>query len=202
MTAAIWRNDAAPQVKSKAVGADEEQDIFETDFEVPALDDSSSDQGTAADSELESSDFDLALDDSELAAEEESGSQVVALDEEDAEALVDGEADGGAVADIEIEEDGKDFGDLDQDVQVEADEDEDLEGAAKGETRTVTKVKLVPAAPWGVMPVVFMLPCVVIMFLVGILGYEMIQNTTGLRAPGPLTLAIADMLGQKITLKQ
>ena len=43
---------------------------------------------------------------------------------------------------------------------------------------------------------------VVIMFLVGILGFERMQTTTGLKPPGPLTLAIADMIGQPITLKK
>ena len=52
------------------------------------------------------------------------------------------------------------------------------------------------AAPWGVMPVIFMLPCVIVMFLVGILGYELVQSSAGLKPPGPLTLAIAEMVGQ------
>ena len=50
------------------------------------------------------------------------------------------------------------------------------------------------------MPVIFMLPCVVIMFLVGILGFELVQTSAGLRPPGPMTLAIADMLNQPVTL--
>lgn len=188
---------AAPQVKSKKKGpSSPEQDIFDTDFEVPALDDS--DDATVADSELESSDFDLALDDSELANEEESGSQVVALDEEDAETIADQDA--AVVDDVDVEEESSDFSDLDEDVQVEEDADEEAELAGRGET--VIQEKLVPAAPWGVMPVIFMLPCVIIMFLVGILGFEMVQTTTGLRPPGPLTQFIAkDILGQPVTVK-
>ncbi len=71
------------------VQADEEKknDIFETDFEIPALDDDSASEAVAldeADTDLESSDFDLAIDESsgEIAVEEESGSQVVVLDDE------------------------------------------------------------------------------------------------------------------------
>ncbi|MSQ94657.1 MAG: DNA-binding protein [Gemmataceae bacterium] len=187
--------DSAPQVKSKnkAPASSGEQDIFGTDFEVPALEDS--EDSTVADSELESSDFDLELDDSELPQEEESASQVVALDEEDAATVADDDA--AVVDDVEVEEESSDFSALDEDVQ--GDED-DEETAPRGRTETVIKEKLIPAAPWGVMPVIFMLPCVVIMFLVGILGYELVQTSTGLKPPGPLTLAIADILNQPVTL--
>src|SRR5262249_29886717 len=72
-----------------AASGEGEEDIFETDFEVPALDDDSGSEAVAldeSDTDLESSDFDLALDE-QAAGEEESGSEVVALeDEEEAEA--------------------------------------------------------------------------------------------------------------------
>src|SRR5205807_8721824 len=66
------------------VAAEGEKDIFETDFEVPALDEESGSQAVALgerDTDLESSDFDLALGDEDIAADEESGSQVVALED-------------------------------------------------------------------------------------------------------------------------
>ncbi len=211
---AVADDDAKPQVKSKpksktkmkTPASGEEQDIFDTDFEVPSLEDSSSDEATIADSELESSDFDLALDDSELAQEEESGSQVVALDEEDAETVADdGEA--AVVDDVEVEEESSDFADLDADVQVDdedaVDVDTEEETATAGRTKVVTQEKLIPPAPWGVVPVIFMLPCVLVMFLVGILGYEMVQTTANLKPPGPLTQLIAEQIGQPVsTLKK
>ncbi len=208
--AALEDEEAAPQVKSKKKGAPaaDEQDIFDTDFEVPALDES--DDATVADSELESSDFDIALDDSDLAAEDESGSQVVALDEEeDSETATDDE-DGAVADDVEVEEESSDFSALDQDVEVDAEEgaevevdaDEEEETSAPGKTRTVVKEKLLQPAPWGVMPIVFMLPCVIIMFLVGILGYELLQTSSGARPPGPLTAAIADMMNVPVSLKK
>lgn len=189
-------DDSAPQVKSKkkAPASSDEQDIFDTDFEVPALEES--EDAAVADSELESSDFDLALDDSELGQEEESGSQVVALDEDDSETIADDDA--AVVDDVEVEEESSDFSALDEDVQ--GDEDDETAPSGKVRTETVVKEKLIPAAPWGVMPVIFMLPCVIIMFLVGILGFELVQTSAGLRPPGPLTLAIADMLNQPVTL--
>jgi hypothetical protein len=66
--------------------AEEEKDIFETDFEVPALEDESGSQAVAldeSDTDLESSDFDLALGDEDMATEDESGSQIVALEDEE-----------------------------------------------------------------------------------------------------------------------
>jgi excisionase family DNA binding protein len=185
-----------PQVKSKKKApAGEEQDIFDTDFEVPALDES--DEATVADSELESSDFDLALDDSELAQEEESGSQVVALDEE--EGAAETVADEDAAGDVEVDEESSDFADLDQDVEVETEGEVEVEAGGKVREKIVIQEKLIPPAPWGVLPVVFMLPCVIIMFLVGLLGYELVQTSAGLRPPGPLTVAIYESMGQKIS---
>jgi len=200
-------DEPAPQVKSKAKpktkmkqpASAEEQDIFDTDFEVPALDES--DDATVADSELESSDFDLELEDSALNQEEESGSQVVALDEDDSEATV-SDDDAAVVDDAQVEEESSDFADLDQDVEVEGDVevDDDVE-VEPGRTRTIIREKLIPPAPWGVLPVIFMLPCVVIMFLVGILGFELVQSTAAHAPPGPLTKLVAEQLGTPIGKK-
>ncbi|HXG10252.1 MAG TPA: helix-turn-helix domain-containing protein [Gemmataceae bacterium] len=64
-----------------------ERDIFETDFEVPALDEESGSEAVAleeSDTELESAD-DMALSEEDAAGDEASGSQVVALEEEEEE---------------------------------------------------------------------------------------------------------------------
>jgi excisionase family DNA binding protein len=198
-------DEAAPQVKSRKKKDDssEEQDIFDTDFEVPALDES--DDANVADSELESSDFDLALDDSDLAAEDESGSQVVALDDEDAETVADDDA---AVADdVDVDEESSDFQDLDEDVEVEDVDGEDVEvetesSKVRVKRETIVQEKLVPAAQWGILPVIFMLPCVIVMVLVGMLGYEMVQSSNGLKPPGPLTVGIAEQIGMPVGLKK
>jgi hypothetical protein len=46
--------------------------------------------------------------------------------------------------------------------------------------------------------VVFMLPCVIVMVLVGLLGFELIQSASGYKSPGFLTKAVSEMIGQKI----
>jgi excisionase family DNA binding protein len=193
-------DDAAPQIKKKGRQSTEEPDIFETDFEVPALD--GSDEATMADGELESSEFDLALEDSDLAPEEESGSQVVALDEEEADTVVDAEGDAAVVDDVEVEEESSDFADLDQDVEVEVEGDEPSTlGQGKVRVKTVVQERMIEPAQWGIMPVIFMLPCVIVMFVVALLGYELVQTTTTLKPPGPLTVGIAGLIGQEIKVK-
>jgi hypothetical protein len=136
-----------------------------------------------------------------LASDEESGSQVVALDEEgEADTVADDDA--AVVDDVEVEDESSDFADLDQDVEVEDGEVEvEEETQTRVKTRTVVQEKLIPPAEWGALPVVFMLPCVIIMFLVGILGVEALQTSAGMRPPGPLTTAIAGWFGEKTTLK-
>ncbi len=67
----------------------QEKDIFETDFEVPALDEESGSEAVAvddSDTALESSEFELEIGEEDVAAMDDSGSEVVALDDEDAEA--------------------------------------------------------------------------------------------------------------------
>jgi hypothetical protein len=167
-------------------GDSQERDIFETDFEVPALEDDSGSQVAALDTDLDSSDFDIALDDS--AVEDESASQVVALDEEADEAAVTAPE-----QDIQVDEEG--FGGL---ATEEGEEALVAEADDVDDAKTVVKERLVQPAPWGPLPVVFMLPCVIVMVLVGLLGFELVQSAGGYKEPGFLTKAVGDMLGQKI----
>src|SRR5262249_13619285 len=135
---------------------------------------------------------------SDIAVEDESGSQVVALDEEEADA---GAATVSAkrkpkkkAAAADIEED-VDFGELEG--EGAAVEEEEVE---EEEERVVVQEKVVKAAPWGIMPTIVMVPCVVVMVLVGIMGFEMIQSITGYKPVGPLTRTVGEMIGQKIKL--
>jgi hypothetical protein len=165
--------------QAKAGGA--EKDIFETDFEVPALEGDSGSEVAAletGDTDLESSDFDLALDDSDLAAEDESGSQVVALDEESADEAAETIA-----------------GEVAEDLEVEVEEEE--EGAAAGPVREVVRDRLIEPAPWGALPTVFLLPCVVVMVVVAIMGFELVQSTAGFKSAGFFTKQIGDIVGMK-----
>jgi hypothetical protein len=169
---------SAPKAKPKGKGKEpdsDDHDIFETDFELPALDGASSGEETVDDGG--SSDFELALDDSDIAPEDESGSQVVALDEEEFEA---------AEGDLEAIEEG--------DIEAE----EEVEIREKVVEREVVRDRLIKPAPWGALPVVFMAPCVAVMIVVGIMGWELIQTSAGFKSSGVLTKSIADMAGMKV----
>ena len=49
-----------------------------------------------------------------------------------------------------------------------------------------------------VLPVAFMLPCVIIMILVGLMGFELIQSSTGYKQAGFITRTFGEILGQKV----
>jgi hypothetical protein len=170
-----------------------EKDIFETDFEVPSLEEESGSQAQAledSDTDLESSDFDLALGDEDVASEEESGSQVVVLEDE-------GEVDEGAETVARprsargapvLEEGEEQVEDL-FDVGAAGEEEEEGAPAAAG--------AMVPApAEWGPVPTIIMLPCVVIMFLVALMGYELVRQDGLNRPSNPLTRAITSMFSE------
>jgi hypothetical protein len=155
---------------------DEEQkkDIFATDFEVPALDEESGQRASAGegDTDLESSDFDIALEEGDAATEDaESGSQVVALEDE-------AEADEGAETVARPRRGGAALDD-------EAEVDELLGGEAEeeGEEEMVGAGAAVAAepAPWGPVPAIGMGLTVIVMLLVLFISYEQLQIMWGYR---------------------
>ncbi len=70
--------DEGSDAEATPFDSGEQKDIFETDFEIPAVDDSSS--GSQTDSALDDSDFEISD-----ASDDESASEVVAIEEEDME---------------------------------------------------------------------------------------------------------------------
>jgi excisionase family DNA binding protein len=188
--------------------AEEEKDIFETDFEVPALEDESGSQAVALDEEdtdLESSDFDMALGEEDASSEEdeESGSQVVALEDEeeadDAAATIARPSRGRQkAAGLEEEEDVDELlgGEAEEEPAEEADEEAAPRRAAAAPAAAAAPV------PWGPLPAIFMLPCVIVLFIVGLVGFEMLQGMWGYRqssgASGTMARALASMLSMDL----
>jgi hypothetical protein len=137
----------------------EQKDIFETDFELPALDDESGSEAVAldeSDTDVESSDFDMEAGSDEVAAED-SGSEVVALEEDEAAA-------------------GEELDELQPAAELE--EDEEVRPAAAA-----------PAAPadWGVLPAAVLLICVPVMALVGLMSWELVHGMQNYTQPGKAT---------------
>jgi len=196
---------------SGSSGKGKKGDIFEaTDFEIPALEDDSASEAVAldeADTDLESSDFDLAIDEDDAAAEDdESKSEVVALDDEEVEARrAKGKKKKKKKPVDDDDEDGEGIllGDDDDSVGaaltgVSGDDDDEYE---VGEAAEEGPTSYAPPPKWGALPAVLMAPTVFIMFIGGIMAYEMLHSVWGAqqatKPTTPLVSWFADQAGVK-----
>jgi hypothetical protein len=169
------------------------KDIFETDFEVPALEDSGSGAVKLDDSDtdLESSDFDLALGDEDVAAEEESGSQVVAL--EDEEFVDEGAATVARPAKLANRPKKAIVDDDDDEGELIASEDE--EEVIAPVTRSSAPAAPAPPADWGVLTPTVLLFSVLVLFFVGIMGFELVRGMWGYRQPNKVSSLLLKSVG-------
>jgi hypothetical protein len=189
-----------PLEETAALAEEGEEAVEETDFDVPALEEDSEEMAL----EESSSDFDLSVDESSV-EEDESGSQAVVLeDEEEAESEIDTDLDAEVEAEAEADEDvkptkprgrraaGGDDGlelDLDLDTEGEVEAEEEEEGAVVGAAAA-------PPAEWGILPTLLMAPCVIVLFLVGLMGYEMIQGMWGYHKGAKVSRLIIDPMAR------
>jgi excisionase family DNA binding protein len=197
----------------------DEGDIFETDFEVPALDEESGSEAVAldeSDTDLESSDFDLALEEGDAASDEESGSQVVALEDEEAvdEAAETVQRPKKKAAKKKKPAADEESGDEDLGEMLEAGDEEPLEeladveddeavGGEEEEAEAPARAPAVAAAPapWGPVPALVLLPCVVVMLLAGLMGYELINNMLGYQQPGKVSGLLSEAVAKTFDLE-
>ncbi|HEX5271088.1 MAG TPA: hypothetical protein VFW33_11395, partial [Gemmataceae bacterium] len=194
-----------------------EADIFETDFEVPALDDESGSQAVALDEgegELESSDFDLALEEGDASADEESGSQVVALEDEPevdeaAETVQRPKKKGKPAKKPAAAEESADellAGGEEEPLEELADIDDESAVAEEEAEAPVSRVPVgagvaAAPAPWGPVPALFLLPCVIVLLLAGLMGYELIGTMVGYQQPGKVSGFLAQSLAKTFDLE-
>ena len=184
-------------LEAAALEGDESKgDIFETDFEIPPMTDESGSEAVAleSDTDLENADMEVALDDSDVVAEEETGSQVVLLeDEADAPRAKGGkkprkvaDADDVDLADVDEDEGGSASAALKGVKGRRLDDDDEVEIAATG--RAAPK-------PWGPLPAIILFPSLLVMTLCGLMGYELIHTMMGYQQPrkttAPLVRGIA-----------
>src|SRR5262249_54302927 len=156
-----------PKAKSSGLGSGEQKDIFETDFDIAggSAEEESGSQAVAldeADTDLESSDFDLAIEDAD------SGSQVVPLDEETST------MDERAPKKSKVSK-ADDLSGVDSyaDEELLASEDRPAEQQVEEEPAPMS----VPAAQaeWGMYPLIMMVPCVLIMIMAMLMSYELVH---------------------------
>ncbi len=183
-------SDGSESMNALAAGEQNSGDIFETDFELPVMDgDESGSEVLAvdsADTDLENSDFDLAIDEADAPADDESASQVVLMDD-DGEPMLDADD---AVA-------------LEDEPMVEED-DENLQALggksrSRGvvETRVVEREKIVAPPPpkWGIVPLLALAPTFLVVVFGSLMGFEVIRSMSGYQQPAaapivrPLTKA-------------
>jgi excisionase family DNA binding protein len=171
----------------------DQKDIFETDFDLKAVEGGESHSEAVAldgsDTDLESSDFDLAVSDTDLerhaGAVDESGSEVVVLpDEEEGEPAAaprKSRVTGGSLDSVDellLDEDG---------LEVEEEDEDEVAPAAT-----------VPAAQaeWGMFPILLLLPSVLVMFLAGLMSYELLHGMWGYHAASkPSGLVVRGVAG-------
>jgi hypothetical protein len=165
---------------------EEKKDIFETDFELPSMEESGS--------EVVAMDDDVAVVDSfevdaqDLPVEEDSASQVMLVDD-DAVVLEDDDvqqvrsARGGA-----DDEDGPSWKGVHQD---------DEHGGV------VTRVETVVQTPakWGMLPALVLFPCLIFLFIGSLMSYEAVRSMWGYHQPAKpgslIVRGLADTFGMK-----
>jgi excisionase family DNA binding protein len=186
---------AAADDEATAHEGSAEKDIFETDFDAPAIGEESGSEAVAleeGDTELESSDFDLSLGD------EESGSQVVALEEEEADEGAATVAHHGRPSDAVLEQEETEEID---DLLAEDEEIEDLTAEEEEEVRPRRGVVAAPAE-WGIFPTLVLIPSVIAALVVCLMSYELLHTMWGYhqtnRPTATLVKAFAGLIGEKV----
>jgi len=188
----------------------EKRDIFETDFEIPPMDESGSEAvALDPDTDIEKSDSDVEeMSDSDV-VEDTSGSEAVLVEEEE-EATPKAKAKKKTALKKTAE---SDEGDVDlADVDLADADDASASKALKGlkgrrpdEEEDEDEAEATPAAagayrpvPWGPIPALFLFPTVVIALIGGLMGYELLHTMWGYQQPrkpaAPLVRALATNL--------
>ncbi|MBY0456044.1 MAG: hypothetical protein K2V38_01765 [Gemmataceae bacterium] len=215
-------DDSGGSLEQAALDADlleaeeDKGDIFETDFEIPQMPDESASEAVAleSDTDLEKSDdFELAMDDSDVSAEE-SASEVVLLDDEEGapkgkkKPAVKAKKKPAAEPDDEVDLSDEGVSEDDEASVSKAlrgakgrrkgpdeDEDEDEEATPAGAGAGAT-------APWGILPVLFLAPAFVVVFVGALMGYELLNTMWGYQQPrkpaAPLVRGIASTFDMEL----
>jgi hypothetical protein len=163
-------------------GEESKGDIFETDFEIPPMTDESGSEAVAleSDTDLEHTP-EMALEEGDVVAEEETGSQVVVLEDEEEGPVA---RSGRKMKRPVVEEGDVDLADVEEDDASAAlagvrarrhDEDEE-------EVVTVASGRAAPR-PWGPVPAIILFPALLVITLGGLMGFELLHTMMGYQQP-------------------
>jgi excisionase family DNA binding protein len=181
--------------ETAAASGEEGKDIFETDFDVPALDEESGSEAVPLEgtTDLEESEFELDVEGGET-TDEETGEDFALeregseFDEEDepAPAPKRKTTARGKRAAVAEDEEGLD-------LSLETEEEEEAE-----EEEEPAAVAAAPAAPaeWGPLPALVLLPCVILLIVIGLMGFELIQGSWGFHKPAKVTSLVVDPIAR------
>jgi len=184
-------DDNSGVVESLAEDAEEgKRDIFETDFELPVVEDESGSEVVSVDddgTDLEHTGFEVDLNDMDAPADDDSASQVVLVDS-DGEPMID---DDDAMAGVELEDGASASGAL-RGVR-RGDRDEDY-----GPVRTIVAT----APKWGPLPAVILFLCLAPVFIGMMMTFEIVASmkgySQGTKPAGLFSRGLADTFGMKI----
>ena len=189
-------NSGITDALSEEVAEAQESDIFETDFDLPAVEDDSSASLVLEESssnDLEEADFEVDASDL-LVDDDESASEVVMLDDDDEPVEIDDEA-------MVVEDD--------EAIAVELDDSDSVSRAMRGVGRRgaeepVVRTVTAPAPTWGALPAIVLLPTFLIVFLGMLMSYELVRGMWSYQQPGGspggmLVGSVADAAGMETT---
>lgn len=202
-------SDSGLDVTGESADA-EKRDIFETDFEIPPMDESASEAvALEPETDIERADSDVEeISDSDV-VEDVSGSEAVILDDDEeaapkpavkkkpaakkGAAAVEDDVD---LADVDLAaEDEESVAGALKGVKRDADADEDEELAAAG-------AAAYRPVPWGPLPAIFLFPALALTLVGGLMSFELLQTMWGYQQPrkpaAPLVRAIASNLDMEI----
>ncbi|MBP3953723.1 hypothetical protein J8F10_00210 [Gemmata sp. G18] len=199
-------------MESEALAEEDKGDIFETDFEIPSMPDESGSEAVAleSDTDLEKSDFELEMADGDDSGEE-SGSEVVLLEDEEAEKPARGK---GKAKPQPLKGKKKPVVDDDGDVDLADDSvtDEDDASASKalrgakagrrGKADAEDEEVLASTKPWGIVPVLFLAPALLFTLVGALMGFELLQTMWGYQQPrkpaAPIVRGLATQLDMEL----
>ena len=173
-------------------------DIFETDFELPVVSDDESGSEVvaidAADTDLENSDFDIAISDDDAPVDDESASQVMLVDgdSEDAPVVRGGRRSALGGDDVLLD-------DLETDNGASA--SSAMRRRSRDDDDTPVRTVVAKPATWGPLPALLLLPCLVVVLLGGLMSFEVLRGMWGYQQPSKpsdaLVRGMASTFGMK-----